>query len=131
MSKQRQALSSKKIMDLTNNSLFGRTKSPTFREDKDARSDASPQRSASPVLDEVDINNIGQRDDIPLRTSDLFSLLNVKDNPDGPRQLRTEDRRTVFKMKDQFQLEENQNNMKTPYQDMMEDGNPDLDFSSK
>ena len=100
MSKQRQALSSNKIMDLTDNLLFGTAKSPTFREDKDARSDASLRRSASPVLDEVDINNISENDDAPLRTSDLFQLLNVKDNPDGPRQHRTEDRRTVFKMKE-------------------------------
>ena len=60
MSKKRQTLSSNKIMDLTDNLLFNNVKSPAFQQDKDSKSNGSPQKSASPVLDEVEINqNIG------------------------------------------------------------------------
>lgn len=60
MSKKRQALSSNKIMDLTDRLLFNNAKSPPGKEEKGSKSNDSPHKSASPVLDEVEVNqNIG------------------------------------------------------------------------
>lgn len=67
-----------------------------------------------------------------MHDSTLFQLINMKDSLDGPRQPRTEDRRTVFKMKEHFQPDDDQGlNLRDPPFEGIHEDNTDLEFSSK
>lgn len=107
MSKKRLALSSNKIMDLTE-SMNLRNTDGLMKQDQKSNS-CSPQKSASPVLDEVEINQeIGESSSPPVHTSNQFQLINMKNRIDAMREPRTEERRTVFKMDERLLEEDSQ-----------------------